>query len=353
MATLPPAVRSYVDGGSGQETTLRANSRAFQLRTLRPRVLSGIGGVDLSTSILGSRASVPFYVAPMAYQSAVHPDAEAATARAAAAEGVLAMYSTLSSLSMEAIAAASPDARRWFQLYLQDDPRLNWALVERAERAGYSAIVLTADVPILGVRDAQMQQGFAMEAQPPMGNGPEVRTPGRPAEFTANRLRHRPGSAHGWPVLDELRQRTELPIVVKGILTAEDARQAVSHGAKALVVSNHGGRQLDGAPATLDVLAEVVAAVGPETEVYLDGGVRRGPDVVMALALGARAVGIGRPVLWALAADGEAGVRRFIALLREELAVTLALVGRAKLTELDPQAVGARWTPLSPESSGP
>ena len=302
-------------------------------------MLAGIETIDLSTTVLGEPVRSPIFIAPTAYHGALHPDGEIGTARAAGGAGLLAMFSTLSSLPLEAIAAAEPRGPRWFQLYLQPEFAGSRALVERAERAGFSAIVLTVDVPVLGVRDRQARAGFAIESSVPIGNGPGVVPPARAPARTAHGYALRPDGAAGWAVLDRLREVTALPLVVKGILTAADAEEAARHGARAVIVSNHGGRQLDRAPAALDALPEVVEAVGDRLEVYLDGGVRRGSDVEIALALGARAVGLGRPVLWALAAGGEAGVARLLGLLEEEFATAMVLTGCRRISEVSRELV--------------
>ncbi len=332
---LSDRIWAYIQGGSGEERTLRANREAFLRWSLHPRMQSGVTSVDLSTTLLGSNVRAPVFVAPMAYHAQVHPDGEPAVARAAARSGWLATYSTLSSSSIEQIAEASGAAPRWFQLYLQPEFEVNRRLVERAERAGYSALLLTVDTPVLGVRDRQARGGFAIDSSVPIGNGSEVLPPPRAlvSEGSRSRLPSDPGAT--WEVLDRLRSVSRLPWVVKGILSAEDARLAVTHGAKAVVVSNHGGRQLDGAPATLSVLPEVVDAVGSQVEVYLDGGVRRGTDVLIALALGARAVGVGRPILWALGTGGEEGVARYMDQLATELANGLLLAGRRSVRTVD------------------
>jgi len=343
-AKLPEDVWAYVQGGAGEETTLRANRDAFHRLTLRARLLTGVETLDLNTRFLGRPVRAPFFLAPTAYQRLVHPEAEAATARAAAAAGVLAVHSTLSSCSLEAIAEAAPSGLRWFQLYLQPEFDVTQRLLERAERAGFRALVLTADVPVLANRDRQIRGGVAVYSQEPLGNGPEIRTPSRSPIPEGDHYRLQPEAAATWEVLDRLRAHTRLPLIVKGVLTREDARTAVDHGARGVVVSNHGGRQLDGAPATLDVLPEIVAEVGEKAEVYLDGGVRRGSDILMAIALGARGVGIGRPALWALAVGGEAGVERLLSLLKVDLATVMALTGRTKIPEIDPSLLGTpRW----------
>jgi 4-hydroxymandelate oxidase len=325
----------YIEGGAAEETTLRANRSAFQRRTLRPRVLVDITELDPTTEILGQEVSAPFYVSPTAYHGAIHPDSEGGTARAASAAGVLAVFSTLSTWSLEEIAAAAPAGPRWFQLYLQPEFSASQRLVERAERAGYSAVVLTVDMPFLANRDRQAQTGFAVATPPPLGNGADIVGPSRAPVARGRTFTLRAETSSGWDVLDRLRQVTRLPIVVKGILTGEDAEQAVEHGARAVVVSNHGGRQLDGAPASLDVLPEVVRAVNSRAEIYMDGGVRRGSDVLTALALGAKAVGVGRPILWALGVGGESGVARVLSLLKLDLVTAMALTGRRRISEID------------------
>ncbi len=333
------AAWAYVQGGAGEERTLRANREAFQRRTLRPRVLVDVTTLDLTTTILNEKVSVPFYASAAASQGILHPGAEAGTARAASAANIMAMFSTLSTLSLEQIAEAAPKDPRWFQLYLQPDFAVTKKLVERAEKAGFTALVLTVDMPVQATRDRQSIAGYSLEERI-VGNGEDILPPSRRPVPDGQHFTVRNDASATWEILDRLQRITRLPIVVKGILTGEDARRAVDHGAKAVVVSNHGGRQLDGAPASLDALPEVVEAVGSEVEVYLDSGVRRGSDILTALALGAKAVGIGRPVLWALAAGGELGVAKLISLLKTELATVMALTGRRTISEIDGTLVG-------------
>jgi 4-hydroxymandelate oxidase len=328
-------VWTYIEGGSGEERTLEANRTAFRRWNLLPRALVDVTSVDLRTTVLGRTQSAPFFVAPMAYNGQVHPDGEIGVARAASRANVLAAYSTLSTNSLEEIAQASGDVARWFQLYLQPDFAVSRSLVERAEKARYSAILLTVDVPVLGVRDRQALGGFAIDETVPIGNGSDVLPPCRAPVLQGPVYRLRSEAASTWNVLDQIRSITSLPLVVKGVLTREDARRAVEHGAKGVVVSNHGGRQLDAAPATLDVLPDVVDEIGGEVEVYMDGGARRASDILIALALGAKCVGLGRPVLWALAVGGKEGVRRLLSLLAEELATSMAIAGRRSISEID------------------
>ncbi len=326
---------AYIQGGAGEEWTVRANREAFHRRTLRPRVLVDVENLEFGTTLLGTKVSAPFYVSPTASHGLVHPDAEAATARAASKSDILASFSTLSSISMEDIAKAAPTGPRWFQLYLQPEFSATKNLVERAEKADYKAIILTVDMPVAGTRDKENQAGSPLASSIVLGNGREVVRPLRNPIVDGDHAHIRKEASNTWEVVDRLREITRLPLVLKGILTREDARRASDHGAKGVVVSNHGGRQLDRAPASLDALPEVVEEVGSEVEVYFDGGIRRGSDIVMALALGARAVGLGRLVFWALAAGGEAGVSKLLSLLKTDLATVMALTGRRTISEID------------------
>lgn len=328
-------VWGYVQGAAGAEQTAHANEEALARWALRPVSLAGVRSVSLETTLLGGPVRAPFFVAPTAYQGQIHAGGERATISAAASLGVLTIVSTLSTDSLEEIARAADHGPRWFQLYLQ--PRFDHSLdlVRRAERAGYTAIVLTVDAPVLGPRDRQARSGFALDAIPPVGNGPGVRTPPRGPDWDGGPYVVEGAEEVGWPALEQIVAATELPVVVKGVLTGEVARRAVELGAAAVYVSNHGGRQLDRAPAALDALPEVVEAVGGQVEVYVDGGFRRGSDLAIALALGARGVGLGRPVLWALAAGGEEGVERYLRLLGAELANVLLLLGRSRVGEVD------------------
>jgi 4-hydroxymandelate oxidase len=277
-------------------------------------------------------------VAPVAAQGLAHPDAEPATARAAAAAGALFCLSTVSSRSIEEVAAAVPAdaAPRWFQLYVNDDRAFTRELVRRAEAAGYGAIVLTVDLPVLGYREREKRRGFELDT--PLGNfdRPMViaADPDRDGEVDVDRLLDSRHVRLTWDDLATIRSWSSLPLVLKGILHPDDARLAVQHGAAGVVVSNHGGRQLDRSPASLDVLESIVAAVDGRAEVYLDGGVRRGTDALIAIALGATAVFAGRAFVSALGAGGEAGVTRAFAIMREELERSMALLGTATLADI-------------------
>ena len=342
-ATLDPAAYDYIAGGSWDEVSLADNLAAWRRRRLRPRVLVDVGKVSTATTLLGTPVSMPLAVAPMAVHGLAHADGEVATARAAAASGVPITVSTMSSCSIEEVADAAPDAIRWFQLYTQTDPDASRVLVERAAAAGYRAIVVTVDLPVLGYRDRDRRNAFKL---PRLGNFEGTNGPTH-RDVDADGFERLEPLAHGsltWSDLAAIRSWSDLPIVLKGILTGEDARLAVEHGVDAIVVSNHGARQLDRVAAPIDVLDEVVAAVAGATEVWVDGGVRRGLDIATAVGLGAQGVLVGRPVLWALAADGQAGVEQALAILREEFGIALALLGAPTTADLRPDHVAGPST---------
>lgn len=329
----------YYVGGSDDEQTLRENHEAFGRIRLRPRVLMDVSHVSLETSVLGVPVRTPLLVAPTAYHGLAHPEGECETARGVGAAGSLMTVSTMANRSLEEVAVAATGPL-WFQLYVYRDRGVSESLVRRAEAAGYHALVLTVDTARLGRRERDVRNGFGLPPHLHMGNfegdaheqpGQEPGTSGLAVYFTAQL-----DTSLTWEALDWLRSTTKLPIVVKGIVTGEDAALAVEHGASAVQVSNHGGRQLDGAVATIEALPEVVAAVDGRAEVYVDGGIRRGTDALKALALGARAVLLGRPALWGLAANGQQGVARVLELLGEELELAMALVGSPTLADLHP-----------------
>lgn len=337
---LDPAIWDTYDQGSEDEQTLRANRAAFSAVRLRPRVLVDTSACDTSTTVLGIPVRLPVLIAPTSVHQLAHPDAELATARAVRAAGTLMIASTLSSRTLEEIAMAAADAPLWFQLYLFRDERLNLRLLERAEQAGYRAIVLTVDAQHIGNRERDRRSGFRLPLEMHLGNFATTASSDVPQSFqevTWDTRGERPGLT--WEAVAWLRARTTLPILLKGILTGEDAHRAAEAGVDGIIVSNHGGRQLDGAVSTLEVLPEVVAAAGSQCEVYMDGGIRRGTDVLKALALGARATLIGRPVFWGLAVGGEAGVRGVLEILREELALSMRLAGRPDVASIDRTAV--------------
>jgi 4-hydroxymandelate oxidase len=330
---LPRMVFDYYAGGAGEEWTLAENTRAFGRWVVLPRVLIDVSAVDLRTTVLGQEIPFPILLAPTALQRMANRYGELATARAAASLGALMVLSTISTSSIEEVATAG--VHRWFQLYVLRDRDLTAELVKRAHAAGYGALVLTVDAPILGRRPRDERNRFSLPPGIGMANlegmgFPEADGSGLFALFT-----ERHDASLNWDDVAWLRSLTPMPLVLKGILRQDDARKAVDAGADAIVVSNHGGRQLDGAPASIDMLPEVVEAVEGRVEVLLDGGIRRGSDILKALALGARAVLIGRPYLWGLAVDGEDGVRRVLELLRDDLALVMALAGCRSTADID------------------
>jgi isopentenyl diphosphate isomerase/L-lactate dehydrogenase-like FMN-dependent dehydrogenase len=322
---MEPAIWDYYAGGSDDEVTVRGNREAWERWWLRPRVLVDVSKVDTSTTVLGTPVRMPILVAPTAGHGLCHPDGECATARAAAEAGTILIASTSSSSCLEDI-AQSCEGAKWFQLYLREWSTAE-AILSRAVDAGFRAIVLTVDFPCFGRRERDVRNAFGVRNFP-LGNFDG----GEPEENLCwDRLT--------WDVVDWIRARTSLPLVLKGILTAEDAQIAVEQGVDGIVVSNHGGRQLDGAIPSIEVLPEVVEAVGGRCDVYVDGGVRRGTDVLKALALGAKAVLVGRPVLWGLAVDGADGAARVLRLLGEELERAMKLAGKPTLAAIDSSLV--------------
>ena len=333
----------YYASGAWDEVTLRDNRAAFERFKLRPRVLIDVSDRNLTTKVLDQPLQMPLFIAPMAFQCLANPQGEVATARAAALAGVGMVLSTLSTKSIEEVAAVCHDTNlhtpQWFQLYIHKDRGLTRALVERAYAAGYKALCITVDAPVLGRRERDKRNEFALPVGIQLANLTTLSGLNIPHEegesglftYVAQQL----NPAVTWDDLEWFESLCPLPLVLKGILRGDDAARAVECGAKAIVVSNHGGRQLDGAVASLDALAEVVKAVDGRAEVLLDGGIRRGTDILKALALGAKAVLVGRPMLWGLAVAGEAGVAHAIEILRDELDVAMALSGCASLGQID------------------
>lgn len=334
---LEPGAYDYFAGGADDELTAAANLTSWQRLRLRPHVLRGVGEVSAATTVLGAPLSLPVLVAPVAYQRLAHPDGELATQRGAAGAGALVLLSTQSTVSLEEVARAAPDAPRWFQLYVYRDRRIATDLVQRAAAAGYRAVVLTADLPVPGNRLRDLRNRFELPPWTGLANltAPEARVD------VVKIARHFDPTLTP-EVIGWLRGLSELPVVVKGVLRGDDAVACLEAGASAIVVSNHGGRQLDGAVTTAEALPEVVGAVAGRAEVYVDGGIRRGTDVVKALALGARAVLVGRPIVWGLATGGAAGVRAVLDGYREELERALALCGTPTLADLSPDLLAGR-----------
>ena len=357
---VPRAVFDYTDGAAGAELSLRRSREAFERVEFRPRVLCDVSTVDTTTTLLGRASALPFGFAPTGFTRLMHTEGEAAVARVAARTGVPYALSTMGTTSLEALAEAAPEARRWFQLYLWRDREASRALVRRARDCGYEALVLTVDVPVAGPRLRDVRNGLTI---PPSLTARTVANAARHPRWWVDLLTTEPlafASLQSWggtvaELVDRvfepsatvadvraLREDWPGPLVVKGVLSADDARAVVDAGADAVVVSNHGGRQLDRAPTPLEELPAVVAAVGDRAEVYLDGGVMDGADAVAAVALGARAVFVGRAYLYGLMAGGERGVQRAVDILARDVARTLQLLGVRSIAELTPDRVRLR-----------
>lgn len=332
----------YYVSGANDQITVRENRSAFDRLQLLPRVMVDVSRIDMQTSLLDMPFRVPFMIAPTAFQRMAHPDGEIATARAARAQHVPMCVSTIASSTLEDVAADAPDLR-WFQVYIYKNRDVTRRLVARAEAAGYRALALTVDTPKFGRRYADVRNKFHL---------PEGITVANFADAGLEQL----GSVSGesglaaysaslfdpsltWRDLEWLQSITELPVFVKGVMRADDAELAVQHGAKGIIVSNHGGRQLDTVPATIDVLPEIARVVDGRVPILLDGGVRRGTDILKALALGAQAVLVGRPILWGLAVAGQAGVERVLGIMREELELAMMLAGTPTIADIDSSLV--------------
>jgi lactate 2-monooxygenase len=344
-AVLEPGAFGYIAGGAGGEATMRANLEALERQRLRPRMLAGNVRRDLSVEVLGTRSAAPFLLAPLGVLSIAHADGEIGAARAAAAAGVPFVLSTAATASIEEVAQEMGDAPRWFQLYWVNDREVVASLVRRAEAAGYGAIVVTLDTQVLGWRPRDLRnaylpflrgEGCGQFFSDPVFCEKLARPPAEdPLTAAATMLMMFPNLGLTWADLEWLRGLTRLPLLAKGILRGDDAELARERGVDGIVVSNHGGRQVDGAVASLDALVEVRAAVGPDYPLLLDGGIRRGADVIKALALGADAVLVGRLYAYALAVGGSAGVEALIRQLLAEVDLTLALCGGVSVRELD------------------
>jgi lactate 2-monooxygenase len=351
-ATMGGWAADYVFAAAGGEETMRANAEALRARRIVPRMLRDVAERQLSTTVLGTAMPAPLMLAPIGVQKIAHEDGELATARAAAALGVPMIASTASHFTMEEIAeAGGPGAPRWFQLYWPDDPSLLESFVGRAEAAGYGAIVLTVDTFIPGWKPRDLQQA-KLPFLDGMGNANYFQDPvfraglERPPEedlgaATGHYLGVLANPSLSWDDLGSLRELTSLPILVKGIQHVDDAREAACRGVDGIVVSNHGGRQVDGAIGSLEALGPIADALGGELAILFDSGIRRGSDVIKALALGADAVLLGRPYLWGLALEGQAGVETVLKMILGELDLTMALCGYTRPDQLGPEALAA------------
>jgi lactate 2-monooxygenase len=347
--TMDERAANYVFAGAGSEGTMDANREAFKRRQIVPRMLRNVASRDLSTTLLGTAMPAPLLLAPIGVQKVVHPDGELATARAAAALGLPMIASTNSHFTLEEIAAAGGEAPRWFQLYWPNERAIAASFVARAEAAGYGAIVLTVDTFIPGWKPRDLQQawlpflngmGVANYFQDPVFREALEKPPEEDVgAATGHFLGVQANPALSWDDLGWLREQTELPIVIKGIQHADDAREAAARGIEGIVVSNHGGRQVDGAIGALDALPAIAEAVGDELAVLFDSGVRSGSDAIKALALGADAVCLGRPYIWGLALEGQRGVETVLKMVLAELDLTLALCGYTEPGQLGPDAL--------------
>jgi 4-hydroxymandelate oxidase len=327
-AKLSPGAYAFAAAGADDELTLAGNIAAWRRLRLRPKVLNDITKIDTSVKVLGRRLATPIMVAPFGRHRLFHPDGERATARGAAAAGAVFVLPTTSTVSIEDVAAEPAKSPRWFQLYLPPDRALAENLIDRAAASGFRAIVLTVDQPVYG--------SSPRAARAPLAPSPDIRNanlPGKPIAQNSYKADYsgRVTFPATWRDLEWLVKRSSLDVLVKGVLRGGDAMRCVEAGAKAIIVSNHGGRHLDAVIATADALDEIVDAVDGNAEIYVDGGIRRGTDIVKALALGARAVLVARPVVWGLALDGADGVQAVLDHLRGELVRTMALCGVARL----------------------
>jgi isopentenyl diphosphate isomerase/L-lactate dehydrogenase-like FMN-dependent dehydrogenase len=351
LARMSPEALGYIEGGAGDEVTLADNVAAWRRWALRPRMLVGASGCNPAVTVLGVRRPHPVMVAPTAFQRLAHPDGEVAIARAAAATGTVMCVSTFASAGAATVAEAVPEVARWFQLYALTDRGATRALIEDAARGGYEALVVTVDRPVLGIRERE----WRVSVRDPVVDIP-LHDPGQTPGVPTAALYGEIDPDLRWSDIERFVADSELPVLVKGILTAEDAELAVAHGAAGVVVSNHGGRQLDTVLSGADALAPIADAVGDRIDVLVDGGIRRGTDVAKALALGAHAVLVGRPVTWGLAVAGADGARHVLETLLGEFVNALALVGCPRAADLDSSFVtaapwaqmGARIPPVKP-----
>uniref|UniRef100_A0A131Y1U4 (S)-2-hydroxy-acid oxidase n=1 Tax=Ixodes ricinus TaxID=34613 RepID=A0A131Y1U4_IXORI len=347
IANLDKLPEDYYDSGADQQQTLRENRLAYLRLRLRPKQLNNVATREKAVTLLkDQKLSMPIGIAPTAFQKMAHPEGEMATARAAQKANTLMILSTLSNTTLEDVAAAAPEGLRWFQLYVYKDRDITKDLVKRAEKSGYKALVVTVDTPLFGNRIADVKNNFTLPEGLTVAN----------LEGVGGGLDPSSGSglaAYGeklfdpsltWDDIKWLKSITNLKVIAKGVLTAEDARNAVKAGVSGILVSNHGARQLDGVTSTIEALPEIIRAVPRWIEVYLDGGIRHGTDAIKALALGAKAVFVGRPALWGLAYNGEDGVTQMLEILRKELDLGMALIGAPKIAELRPEMVARQET---------
>ncbi|XP_064626275.1 2-Hydroxyacid oxidase 1-like [Lineus longissimus] len=340
---LPSVSRVFTNHGADDEVTMRDNVEAFRRWRLRPRVLVDVSKRTTKTTVLGHAIDFPVCVAPTGFQRLAHPDGEVAVAKAAADMNTIYVMSSGATSSIEEVTAEAPNGVKWLQLYIPQDRRLTEQMIRRAEKAGFSALVFTVDLPQLGKRRESCRNPFEIPPHLKLGNFGDSIDKGLNDDLQGYGVPTAKGEQFQdnltWKDIDWLRSFSKLPIMAKGIMTAEDAELAVEHGVSAIFVSNHGGRQLDGCLATIDVLPEIVQAVKGRVEIYLDGGVRTGTDVLKAIALGAKAVFLGRPIVWGLSYNGYEGVRKVLSIMKEEFNLALALIGSTGPANIRPSLV--------------
>lgn len=345
-SSLPRNAHGYYASGANDMITLKENRAAFTRIRLLPRILIDVSKIDTSTTILGVKVSSPICVAPTAMQKMAHADGELATSKACVRNKTLMTLSSWSTTALEEVAAIAPGGYRWFQLYVYKDRVVTMDLIKRAEKAGYKALAVTVDTPILGRRESDIRNRFALPSHLTMGNfakqgGSHADGVGKKssgsglASYVASLI----DQTLTWEDIAWLRKNTKLKIVLKGVMTVEDAVLCVKNGVDAIWVSNHGARQLDTVPATIEVLPDICRAVASKLEVYIDGGITRGTDVLKCIALGARAIFIGRPVLWGLAHSGEEGVFNVLKLLNDEFVLAMQLSGCTSIQDIKPSLV--------------
>lgn len=338
---LESSVRGFYESGAGDEQTLRLNKHAFQRLRIRPRVLRDVSKISSKTTVFGEPVGVPFGIAPTAMQKVAHPEGESANARAIGSLGGVYILSTVATTSIEELDKNAPNTKKWFQLYPYAAKGIIENLIKRAENAGFAALVITADAPVLGLRRTDAKNKFVLPKTLQLANLVKEQTNELEVMDGLSSIASNLNPGFNWEDIRRIVKSTKLPVIIKGILTAEDAILAKAYGCRGVIVSNHGGRQLDGVPATIEALSEVVEAVGSDLEVMLDGGVSQGSDVFRALALGAKLVFIGRASLWGLTVNGQKGVEDVLRIIKNELDVTMALAGCASISDISPNMV--KW----------
>ncbi|XP_062554337.1 uncharacterized protein LOC134219579 [Armigeres subalbatus] len=338
-AIIPKEAFDYYQSGADDEQMRKLNRSSFEMLRIRPRMLRNVSNRDMKVKLFGEEYAMPIGIAPTAFQKMAHPEGEVANARAAANRKVLFTLSTLSNSSVEEVAGAVPKSPKWFQVYIYKERKLTERLVQRAKKAGFKAFVVTVDSPLFGKRRADIRNRFSLPPGLKVANFEGEQAAGLQGQGGSGLNQYGEQQLDPSLVWDDIKwliKLAKLPVLVKGILTKEDAMIAVDKGVSGIWVSNHGGRQLDSAPSTMEALPEIVAAVGDRTTIIVDGGVRGGNDVFKAIALGAKLVMIGRPALWGLAVNGQQGVERVLDILKEELDTTMALAGCQKVSDITP-----------------